>query len=480
VSHLAIAWGDLWPPTVRHLVIGLNLAALVGLAVYAIYALRGTKHDEPSQNLTPYIDDDKLEGPRLERVQGWALLFAAIVAVALPAYWLREPTRQDDADRTFSSQAEERGLVLFSNKLMDTYDSASSLGCADCHGVDGGGGAARSVQLVDGEKATVSWRAPALNTVLYRFSPEEVTQILTYGRPGTPMGAWGVAGGGPKNEQSIQDLVAYLISIQLTPEEAQQKSTEALEAWREQPQANLEAAQKGLADDQKAYDDAVAARDALGADATELEQFEADKAVELAQFNLDDAETDLANAEEWVARRQDVTDGQLLFEVNCARCHTKGWSYWDITQALPEDVIGLPGGGGQNGFALRDGATVRRFPDDPETELQSSDGCGEGDVEYDSEGLVIDPKSGCASQAAFVVNGSERQVAYGSGGIGNGGMPGQCNVVLRQDADIELEHYGCMLTSEQITAIVEYERSLLDETTAELETAGTAEGAESE
>ncbi len=61
----------------------------------------------------------------------------------------------------------------------------------------------------------MNWTAPALNTVLYRFTPDEVTYILTYGRPFSPMSAWGVAGGGPMNDQQISDLIAYLQSIQI-------------------------------------------------------------------------------------------------------------------------------------------------------------------------------------------------------------------------------------------------------------------------
>ena len=42
-----------------------------------------------------------------------------------------------------------------------------------------------------GEVEPVNWNAPALNTVLYRFSDDEVTFILTYGRPFSPMSAVG-------------------------------------------------------------------------------------------------------------------------------------------------------------------------------------------------------------------------------------------------------------------------------------------------
>ena len=67
-----------------------------------------------------------------------------------------------------------------------------------------------------------------------------------------------------------------------------------------------------------------------------------------------------------------VSDGQLLFELNCARCHTEGWSTFD--SAVPPDqpggvdVLGLPGGGGGTGggigFNLRDSDVIRRFGTD--------------------------------------------------------------------------------------------------------------------
>ena len=66
----------------------------------------------------------------------------------------------------------------------------------------------------------------------------------------------------------------------------------------------------------------------------------------------------LAWSQAWFDSRQGVSDGQLLFELNCARCHTKGWSVFDPTQPNSTRVLGLPGGGGGQGggigFNLRD------------------------------------------------------------------------------------------------------------------------------
>src|SRR3546814_14789689 len=86
--------------------------------------------------------------------------------------------------------------------------------CAGGHGSEGVGGIA-PFTLTDDEGefvATVTWQAPALDTVLLRYSEEEVRYILVYGRPGTPMPAWGEEGGGPLTTQQIDELIAYIKS----------------------------------------------------------------------------------------------------------------------------------------------------------------------------------------------------------------------------------------------------------------------------
>src|SRR5690606_24669386 len=66
---------------------------------------------------------------------------------------------------------------------------------------------------------SVNWKAPALNTIFYKFSEEEITYILVYGRTFSPMPPWGVAGGGPMTDQNIETLLAYMKSIQIERED---------------------------------------------------------------------------------------------------------------------------------------------------------------------------------------------------------------------------------------------------------------------
>jgi mono/diheme cytochrome c family protein len=446
-----------------------NLIVAIGIAIALIRSHKRAKEERSPANLTPFFADEQLEGPRLERVLGWSLFFFTIFAISLPLYWLDEAHRQEASVKYFSDNAARRGQELFSNESMvETFNPAKSLKCADCHGAAGVGGGGAPYTYKDpktGKAYSVTWRAPALNTVLYRFSPAEVHDILTYGRQGTPMQAWGVPGGGPKNEQSINDLVAYIRSIQLPPGTSEQISTDLAGCQKNppvQPKTATGVASCALDSARKQADDQVKAAkktlDAATADAAAHTKDYADKKCGTAGMAPADASacanlavqtqkqpfyttsTDQAAVEkaqrsydwalQWQKDRAGVGDGQLLFELNCARCHTKNWSIFDPSNVdlKPTDLLGPPGGGGSIGPNLRDGQEQRRFPDTL------------------SVGGKPKPNSGILSQIAFVMNGSEAFKQYGVGGQGSGKMPGQCNNNLQADPTVTLLNYGCMLT----------------------------------
>ena len=77
-----------------------------------------------------------------------------------------------------------------------------------------------------GEVRSVNWYAPALNTVFYRFSKEEVRFILNYGRPFSPMSAWGAPGGGPMTAQNIETLHKRVNELGVAEPVIQQQGTD--------------------------------------------------------------------------------------------------------------------------------------------------------------------------------------------------------------------------------------------------------------
>ena len=136
--------------------------------------------------------------------------------------------------------------------------------------------------------------------------------------------------------------------------------------------------------------------------------------LETAQLAVTTAERQLTKAEEYRREVTALSDGAILFRLNCARCHTKGWSYYNPTNL---DLPPLPPqGSGAYGPNLTDGATLLQFP-------------GEAGVDQ---------------QFDWVALGVPANNQYGVRGISSGRMP----------------HFSQQLTDDQITAIVEYERSL--------------------
>ncbi|MGH9235644.1 MAG: c-type cytochrome, partial [Acidimicrobiales bacterium] len=305
--------------------IGATIVVLIvlGLLVYVVVNLRAGRAEvgaeiELAPNRKPYYDDDQLETTVLNRTLRWALVLLVVIAVALPLYWLNEPSRQSGAEENFLTTFEARGEQL--------YVEGSQ--CQNCHGPEGTGGQAPyTITDVDGEfVASVNWRAPALNTVLLRFSREEVEYIINYGRPFSPMPGWGASvNKGPLNEQQVSNIVDYLASIQLSPEEAQHQAQAAL------------ATDLGLVDEGASDDEIDEAIDEIDYD---------DPATGKALFNLEAAGGAYA----------------------CARCHTRGWSIIQEGEdaIIPPDAdlsdfAGFPDGSGAFGFNLTGGLIPRQF-----------------------------------------------------------------------------------------------------------------------
>jgi cbb3-type cytochrome c oxidase subunit III len=154
----------------------------------------------------PYHSDEELETSGLERAMSWGVALVLFMALFLPVYWLLEPERIDERQDEFFQQDVERGRLEFAQA------------CSQCHGSDAGGGFAPHPD----PEVAAPWPAPALNNIVARYEDNEnvdditefMTQTIKQGRAGTPMPAWGAFYGGAMNDQQIESIVAYLLSIQ--------------------------------------------------------------------------------------------------------------------------------------------------------------------------------------------------------------------------------------------------------------------------
>ncbi len=164
---------------------------------------------ELAPNRKPYYSDEQLEGVRIERAQLLGLACLVIIGIGLPLYWLAEPGRQAHAVAKFDVAFAARGAALFAPTAQGGFN------CAGCHGgLDGGTAPYTVTDPTTGKPVReVNWPAPALRFAALRYTEDQLRQVLTYGRPYSPMPAWGLLGGGPMNDQQIDNLIAYLDSV---------------------------------------------------------------------------------------------------------------------------------------------------------------------------------------------------------------------------------------------------------------------------
>lgn len=213
----------------------ITLAVIGGIAwlgFVLVAALRRRGAEEVPSNLAPGTTDDVMETRRLETAQKTAVVLSAFLAISLPLYFLGERDRQTGFEEQFHEESLARGEAL-----------VAEFGCYDCHGPEGVGGAAVFVEKRSG--VSVSWEAPALNDIFYRYDEDEVNFWVTYGRGNTPMPAWGLAGGGPLNESQVVDVVNYLKTTQIPQADALAKFENEKQA---QQAARLENASESVED----------------------------------------------------------------------------------------------------------------------------------------------------------------------------------------------------------------------------------------
>ena len=157
---------------------------------------------------------------KLDRTLGFGLVTARrSIAIALPLYWLAEPGRQADALRGYDTKfiararpcsgrrprGEPKAKLRALPRPQRRRAAWPKLHAAQRQRrlrppgrLEGPGAQHRAVPLLRGE----------------------VNYILDYGRPLSPMPAWGVLGGGSARRPAAPHVIAYLSSIQLSANDA--------------------------------------------------------------------------------------------------------------------------------------------------------------------------------------------------------------------------------------------------------------------
>ena len=213
--------------------------------LWGLFLMRARRQQKPAALLgiplamRPAPPDEVLEGPRLQRLQAAGLIATLATAIFIPAYWLPERERQEAFAEEYAHGAVERGEIIYNvpPELPEESDPqqfreaerglALGQGCANCHGgvnkenpqESAAGGIGNPLFTDPATGKIVAYSAPPLNDVFQRWDEEVVRFTIERGRPGTDMPTWGVEFGGSMTEMMVDDVIAYLKSIQKPPPE---------------------------------------------------------------------------------------------------------------------------------------------------------------------------------------------------------------------------------------------------------------------
>ena len=187
---------------------------VVGASVAALRRpRRGPVPDIPPA-MRPGPADADLEEPVRTRLYAWGLLLVVVMALTIPAIFLRENVTNANDTRDLLEQSVQRGRLT---TLPGTEVNQIGFNCQRCHGPGLHGG----MNVFNGSVVAV----PNLQTVCggEKFghplikSLDDVVNTISQGRTGTDMPSWSVRYAGAMDDQQINDLVNYILSIQKVP-----------------------------------------------------------------------------------------------------------------------------------------------------------------------------------------------------------------------------------------------------------------------
>jgi mono/diheme cytochrome c family protein len=180
------------------------------VAAIAIFASRKEKATQlrPPAAMRPGPSDQELEGTMLGRFQGWGLVMVMILVLWIPIYFLREPSQNAAQAAQMKQESITRGELL-----TQLYGPANptGVGCQRCHGLNLEGQAI----LYNGQVA----HSANLTQICAVYTVDEIRGIIDKGVPNTAMPSWSINYQGALDDQQIQDIINYLMTIQNVPKD---------------------------------------------------------------------------------------------------------------------------------------------------------------------------------------------------------------------------------------------------------------------
>jgi mono/diheme cytochrome c family protein len=199
------------------LVLVVGGAILVIVAGVVLLARRGAARRaaevEIPRAMRPGPADPDLETPLLVKLQMWSVVLIVFMVLWLPATWLAEPDRNLGQERALLTDSIARGSAAVQ---LFNEENQGGIGCVRCHGQ----GLLGSTILNTTTQTPIP--TPNLTTVCggpWTGHPaihglDDIYATIEQGRAGTPMPSWSIRFAGALDDQQVNDIVNYIVSIQ--------------------------------------------------------------------------------------------------------------------------------------------------------------------------------------------------------------------------------------------------------------------------
>ncbi len=191
-------------------------AVLVLVAGAVLLARRGPtrRAERPAEiprAMRPGPADADLETPLLQKLQGWGVLLVAFFVIWVPMTWLFEPDRNLEQERALLTDSIARGKAAVQ---LYSEENQGGVGCVRCHGQGLTGSTILNTQTntpIPTPNLTTVCGGPWTGHPLI-YSLNDVYITIEQGRNIMP--SWSIRYAGALDDQQINDIVNYIVSIQ--------------------------------------------------------------------------------------------------------------------------------------------------------------------------------------------------------------------------------------------------------------------------
>jgi mono/diheme cytochrome c family protein len=194
--------------------VGIALVVLVGAVATGMRRPRRPKGPDIPPAMRSGPSDPDLEIPVREKLYLWGMVAVIVMALWVAAVFLRENVSNANDTKALMVASIERGKLTTE---PGTEENQLGFNCERCHGpgLHGGQNVFNGSVVVVPNLQTVCGGASAGHPQIKSLN--DIITTIAEGRTGTDMPSWSVRFAGAMDDQQINDLVNYILSIQKVP-----------------------------------------------------------------------------------------------------------------------------------------------------------------------------------------------------------------------------------------------------------------------